>query len=179
MLGRGRGRALELERGEQRAAAWDDARQLVLQLTGRVAFRSLDHYQFGLALDPREQPYRSGWCYWQLRHEYAYPLTIDGHTSSVHWPAPTLVSCLLTSEQVAFRDPDGILTQIYWSGLLGVSVDLGADQLKLDYSDGRAGLFSGPTVAQLAVVAIARIYGPAALLEHPSIAPLRRSAAAR
>lgn len=179
ILSRRRVRAEELERAEQRTAAWTDARQLVLQLTGRLPFHSLDHYQFGLVLDPGEIPYRRGWCYWQLRREYEFPITIDGLTSAVHWPEPVLVSCLLTSEQVAFRDPPGRLTQIYWAGLLGVSVDLGAEQLLLDYNDGRAGLFTGPTVAQLAVVAIARLYGQAALLEHPALAALRQPVSAR
>jgi hypothetical protein len=58
---------------------------------------------------------------------------------------------------------------------VGVRIDLnpGHEVVSLDIDDGSALTWSGPAVAPLAVAAVFLLYGAAAMIDHPSLAPLR------
>ncbi len=155
-----------------RAIAWQDAQHLALQITGYEPLPRGAHYEFGMTLEPGERAYRSFWCSWHRRIAYE-PQWINPQQSAppegVYWPTPEPVFCLLTDRQLAFRHADGQLVQIYWTGLAGVSVDLPNERVHLDYDDGRAGALLGVTAPVVAVAAVAGVYGPGALAEHPAL----------
>jgi len=83
---------------------------------------------------------------------------------------------LITSLRLVGRTrPDGELTSIWWSGLAGIQLDLGADTVHLDGNNGWRGELIGPGVAPIAVAAVAACHGPEVLLVHPGLARLRGS----
>ena len=59
--------------------------------------------------------------------------------------------------------PDGEVISIWWSGLAGAHVDLGADTVHLDGTNGWRGHITGPGVAPIAVAAVGACHGPGAL----------------
>jgi hypothetical protein len=61
---------------------------------------------------------------------------------------------------------------VWWSGLAGVDIDLKRDRILLNGENGWTGKLTGPTVAPLAVAAIAMCHGLDALLVHPALAAL-------
>ncbi len=82
---------------------------------------------------------------------------------------------LVTSERILGRLAFGRLAEWRWSRILGCQVDLtpGDEVASVDTCDGAVTEWRGPGVAPLAVIAIARLYGPRALLNHPGLAYLR------
>ncbi|MGH9094557.1 MAG: hypothetical protein ACRDXE_05295, partial [Acidimicrobiales bacterium] len=82
---------------------------------------------------------------------------------------------LITSLRLVGRiQPGGALLSIWWSGLVGVQVDVDADTIRLDGDNGWRGQITGPGVAPIAIAAIAACHGPSALLVHPGLGRLRR-----
>ena len=88
---------------------------------------------------------------------------------------PTVRPWLVTSCRVIGRLADERLHGYRWENAVGVRVDLaaGRDVVSLDVEGQPPLIWTGPGVAPMAVAAIFRLYGPAAMIEHPGLAPLR------
>jgi hypothetical protein len=90
---------------------------------------------------------------------------------------PSVRPWLVTSERILGRLADGRLAEWRWRQIMGCQIDLtpGDEVVSVDTSDGALTQWLGPGVAPLAVVAVARLYGPQSLLDHPGLTPLRTS----
>jgi hypothetical protein len=90
---------------------------------------------------------------------------------------PPILPWLITSHRIVGRLGNDRLYGWRWQQFTGCRVDLqpGTEFVAVDASDGIPLSWVGPAVAPLAVAAIFRLYGPAALLDHPGLAPLRPS----
>ncbi len=96
--------------------------------------------------------------------------------NEVHYPCTLDLGILdwrITNQRLAARQTDGTVLSIYWSAIEAVSVDLAREYVMLDAINGFHGVLSGPTVAPIAVAAIASCHGPHALLDHPALEQLR------
>ena len=83
---------------------------------------------------------------------------------------------MITSQRLATRlgADGGWLVSNWWASIAGVQVDLGCHLVVLDDRAGSwRGPYGGPAAAIMAVAAIERVHGPAALVHHPALAPLR------
>ena len=89
------------------------------------------------------------------------------------WAAPSYASVLVTDIRLLSRFESRRLTSLWWSGIVGLHVDLVAEHIVLDFGDAQPVGLSGAQVALASVAAIASIYGVQALLSHPALAPLR------
>jgi hypothetical protein len=69
----------------------------------------------------------------------------------------------------------GRLAEWQWRDMVGCRVDLGrgSEIVSIDLLDGSITHWAGPAVAPLAIIAIARLYGPMSLLDHPGMDCLR------
>ena len=79
----------------------------------------------------------------------------------------------------ACKLPDGALRFIdRWGTMVGLRVSLapGVEQLAVDIDGQPALVWAGPGIAPMAVAAVFHLHGPAALLDHPGLAPLRAPA---
>jgi len=118
----------------------------------------------GIVLEAGEHAHRTTWCWVRWR--------VDGQWSQALW-----CHVVVTDNRVLVRLPDGTLRSQWWSTLVGFEADLAAGHVVLDYGDGRPRLFSGLGAAVLAVTGVAMLYGPGALVSHPSLDPIRSTAA--
>jgi hypothetical protein len=82
---------------------------------------------------------------------------------------------LVTTDRVLGRLADGRLAEWRWGDVVGCRVDRtpGTELVTIDLPDGSITHWTGPGIAPLAIVAIARLYGPMSLLDHPGLAGLR------
>jgi hypothetical protein len=90
---------------------------------------------------------------------------------------PPIRPWLITNHRIVGRLGDDRLYGWRWQEFTGCRVDLqpAREFVAIDAPDGIPLCWVGPAVAPLAVAAIFRLYGPAALLDHPGLARLRRS----
>ena len=79
----------------------------------------------------------------------------------------------ITDQRLLCRFASGSLTSLWWSGVVGLHVDLVAEHIVLDFGDGQPVNLAGAQVAPLAVLGIASLYGKESMLTHPALAPLR------
>lgn len=77
----------------------------------------------------------------------------------------------MTNRRLLCRFASGRLKSLWWSGVVGLQVDPAAEHVVLDYGDGQPVNLLGAEVAPLAVVGIASVYGPEAMLTHPAFDP--------
>jgi hypothetical protein len=92
-------------------------------------------------------------------------------------PQPRITDWLITSHRIADRLYSDTLCWWKWTAIVGVQVDLttGSEYVQLDLPLPAPPVrWYGPGVAPLAVAAIYHLHGPAALLDHPGLSPLRR-----
>jgi hypothetical protein len=143
-----------------RAEAFHDARALVIELARCEPTARFDPMAGGIVLQPGEAAYR------QL------PIWIRTQDAG-RWSAASSAHLLVTDLRLLCRMASGRLTSLWWNGIVGLHVDLAAEHIVLDYGDGQPVCLSGVQVAPVGVVGIARVYGVAALLAHPGLAPLR------
>ncbi|MHB8188408.1 MAG: hypothetical protein ACYDDU_20530 [Dermatophilaceae bacterium] len=143
-----------------RAEAHRDARDLAIELDRGVPSARFDPMRAGVVLQPGETVYRQ------------VPLWIrvsqDGR-----WADATYADVIVTDVRLLCRMASGRLTSLWWSGVVGLHVDLAAEHIVLDFGDGQPVGLSGAQVASVAVVGIASVYGVEAMLTHPGLAPLR------
>lgn len=162
---------------EAREGAWGDARWLALDLYhGRAG--PLGTYDIGLALEPGEVLYRQAWArYWTLG---ATTELVDSHgrvsVVPAAWRDWGWCQTVVTSHRLATRlAADGCrLVSNWWASIAGVQVDLARDVVVLDdRASSWRGAYGGPAAALVAVAAVERVHGLAALIDHPALWPLR------
>ena len=154
---------------DTRSWAADAARAVLLAICGGEPL-PITPYHVGAVLDPSERvmaevPARVHPDVWMNEAR---------STASVRpW--------LVTSERILGRLADRRLAEWRWSRILGCQVNLtpGDEVVSVDTWDGAVTEWRGPGVAPLAVVAIARLYGPRSLLDHPGLSGLRAPGYAR
>lgn len=90
------------------------------------------------------------------------------------WVDHGAIDWLITSQRIAGRyRASGELISVWWSGLVGVDIDLKRDRLILNGVDGWIGQLTGPEVAPIAVAAVAMCHEPQALGVHRALVGLR------
>jgi hypothetical protein len=153
-------------------ARWEAATRSWAVDTARMVLRAicdghplpLTPYHVGAVLGPGEQ----------LMAEVPAQIVPDvwGGTAT---DAAIVHPWLITTERIAGRLADGRLAEWRWQDMVGCRVDLtpGTELVSIDLSDGSITHWTGPGVAPLAIVAIARLYGPLSLLDHPGLTHLR------
>jgi hypothetical protein len=143
-----------------RTAAYHDARALALELARGVPFARFDPMNAGVVLKPGETVFRQ------------VPLWIRVQQEG-RWADASYADVLVSDMRLLCRFATGRLFSLWWSGVIGLNVDLSTEQLVLDFGDGQPVSLSGPWVAPAAVAGVALTYGLQALLTHPAMGPLR------
>lgn len=179
-----------LSRRRHRAEA--QARQLFDDLLGGDHVDAFGHLAAGVVLQPGEltwaaarthlsvQSSRSTWIthtrvsWWGRQAE-----TTGRHHTTSAWARRGQVDWVLTSQRLAGRLSDGELVSIWWNTITALHIDLRPGQLGLQTTNGWRATLHGPEVASIAVTAIAGCHGPANLLAHPALTPLRSAAPGR
>jgi hypothetical protein len=154
-----------------RAAAHEDARNLALDIVrGNVA--ALTAYELGIVLLPDEVVWReAATADWVVRENDVWPNGAVTPRWDRYPPRPWLV----TSHRIISRQPDTTIAQVQWATVTGCRADLIREFVQFDAGDWQ-GAVAGPGVAVIAVAALASVYGPQALIDHPALAPLRNTA---
>ncbi|HZT66198.1 MAG TPA: hypothetical protein VFA11_10460 [Acidimicrobiales bacterium] len=161
-----------------RQGAYEDARQLALDMyEGRPG--PVNPYGMGVVLESSEVLYRE--VKWMRYATLGVtPDLVDGagqiRPGSPRWRDWGWCDSLVTSHRLVTRlaGDGGRLVSNWWSWVAGVNVDLAADTVVLDDHSGEwRGAYTGPGAPVLAVAAIERVHGTAALVDHPALAPLR------
>jgi hypothetical protein len=173
-------RALRRYRRWERQArkdATEDARQLALELyEGRPGPAS--PYGIGVVLEPGEVVFRQVWARYAtlVSTPDLYDTSGGVRPGSPSWREWGWGLTLVTSDRLVARlgGDGGRLVSVWWSGVGGLQVDLAKESVVMDASNGDwRGRYGGPLAPVLAVAAVERVYGAAALLDHPGLAPLR------
>ena len=145
---------------QARAAAYDEARALAVELGRGVSASGFDAMGAGLVLLPGETVYRWVQAWIMVQH--------DGC-----WAPPTWAQILVTDQRLLCRCGDGRLFSLYWSEVVGIQIALGRQSCILNYGDNAPIALSGVETAVIAVAAVAKLYGISSLLAHPALSALR------
>jgi hypothetical protein len=151
---------VEQRLARDRTEAHHDARALAIELARGVPVTRFDPITAGVVLQPGETVYR------QL------PIWIRVQQVG-RWADASFANVLATDLRLLCRFASGGLTTLWWSGVVGLNVDLAAEHIVLDYGDGQPIALSGAEVAPAAVACVAFVYGLEAMLTHPGMVPLR------
>jgi hypothetical protein len=143
-----------------RTEAYHDARALAIELARGEPSTAFDPMAAGVVLQPGEIVYRQ------------VPLWIRVQQDG-RWADASYADVLVSDMRLLCRFASGSLVSLWWSGLVGLRVDLAAEHIVLDFGDGQLVNLSGPLVAPVAVVGIASVYGMEAMLTHPGLARIR------
>ena len=156
------------ERWEIQTRSWaaDTARAVLLAICGGDPL-PITPYRVGAVLEPGEL----------IMVEVPARVVPDVWTIESN-SCPSIRPWLVTSERILGRLADGRLAEWRWSEIMGCQVDLtpGVEVVSLDTRDWAVTRWQGPGVAPLAVVTVAHLYGPRALLNHPGLIYLRATA---
>ena len=142
------------------ADARHDARALAIELARGEPSARFDPMTAGVVLKPREIPYRQLPVWIRVQQ--------DGQ-----WAGPSSADVVVTDQRLLCRFASGQLCSLWWSGVVGLCVNLAEEHVVLDYGDGQPVDVSGPWVASVAVVGVAATYGIWALVDHSALARLR------
>lgn len=113
-------------------------------------------------------------AYTQMSWWGRHARTVSGEISSPRWEDLGGIDWLITSHRIVGRLPSSSeLISVWWSGLVGVDVDLNGDRLTLNGMNGWTGKLTGPEISPIAVAAVAMCHEPEALAAHPGLAQLR------
>jgi hypothetical protein len=151
---------VEQRAARDRAEAYHDARALALELARGVPSVRFDPMRAGVVLLPGESVYRRLPIWVRVQQ--------DGR-----WAAASYADVIVTDMRLLCRFATGHLASLWWSGIVGLNVDLEAEHVVLDFGDGQPVSLSGVQVSVVSVAATASIYGAQALVGHPALAPLR------
>ena len=151
---------VEQRLARDRTEAYYDARALAIELVHGVPSARFDPMAAGVVLQPGETAYRGVPIWIRVQQ--------DGR-----WAGASLAEVVVTDLRLLCRFGSGSLVSLWWSGLVGLRVDLAAEHIILDFGDGQLVNLSGPLVAPVAVVGIASVYGMEAMLTHPGLARIR------
>jgi hypothetical protein len=144
----------------ERTEAYHDARALAIELARGERTARFDPMAAGVVLQPGEIVYR------------IVPIWIRVQNQG-SWAAASFGEVLVSDLRLLCRFSTGRLASLWWNGVVGLTVDMEAEYLVLDYGDGQPVGLSGAQVAPVSVAAIASIYGTQALVGHPALARLR------
>jgi len=151
---------VEQRLARDRTEAHHDARALAIELARGVPSTRFDPMTAGVVLQPGETLYR------QL------PIWIRVQENG-RWAEASYADAVVTDRRLLCRFATGHLALLWWSGIVGLNVDLAAEHIVLDFGDGQPVSLSGAQVAPLAVLGIASVYGVEAMLTHPGLVRLR------
>jgi hypothetical protein len=151
---------VEQRLSRDRTEAHHDARALAIELARGVPSTRFDPMTAGVVLQPGETVYR------QL------PIWIRVQENG-RWAEVSYADVIVTDQRLLCRFATGNLASLWWTGIVGLNVDLAAEHVVLDFGDGQPVSISGAHVAVVAVTAIASIYGAQAMLTHAALASLR------
>jgi hypothetical protein len=151
---------VEQRMGRDRTEAYHDARALALELARGVPSARFDPMREGVVLQSGETLYRQVRIWVRVQQ--------DGR-----WADASFADVLVTDQRLLCRFATGRLASLWWNGVVGLHIDLVAEQMVLDFGDGQPVSCSGQRLAPIAVVAIASVYGTQALVGHPALAPIR------
>ena len=143
-----------------RTEAYHDARALALELARGEPSARFDPMRAGVVLQPGETIYRQLPIWLRVQQ--------DGR-----WASASFADVFVTDQRLLCRFATGRLSSLWWSGVVGLNVDLAAEHIVLDYLDGQPVGLSGVQVAPVSVAAVASVYGVQALVGHPALAWLR------
>jgi len=143
-----------------RTEAYHDARALAIEFARGEPSTPFDPMAAGVVLQPGETVYRQVSLWIRVQQ--------DGT-----WADASFADVIVTDLRLLSRFESRRLTSLWWSGIVGLHVDLAAEHMVLDYGDGQPVNLSGQRLALVAVGAIASVYGAQALVGHPALAPLR------
>jgi hypothetical protein len=144
------------------AAACEDARHLAVELAAGRPARPIDAMSLGLVTEPDETAYR-----------YVSAAISQYDKRERLWPFPVPVAVLITDQRLIVRLPRGATFSLWWRGIVALDVDVDAGRVVLDYSDNEPRALGGPAVSDIAVAAVAGVYGVAGMLRHPGLDCLR------
>ena len=148
-----------------RTEAYHDARALAIELARGEPSTAFDPMAAGVVLQPGETVYRQ------------VPLWIRVQQDGT-WADASFADVIVTDLRLLCRFASGRLSSLWWSGIVGLHVDLAAEHIVLDFGDAQPVCLSGPLVAPVAVVGIASVYGTGAILTHHALARCGRGARA-
>jgi hypothetical protein len=151
---------VEQRLARDRAEAHDGARALAIEFARGMPSTRFDPMTVGVVLQPGETVYRQLPIWVRVQQ--------DGR-----WAEARRADAVVTDQRLLFRFATWHLASIWWSGIVGLTVDRAAEHIVLDFGAGQPVSFSGPRVVVVAVAAIASIYGAQAMLTHPGLARLR------
>jgi hypothetical protein len=151
---------VEQRLARDRTEAHHDARALAIELGRGVPSTRFDPMTAGVVLQPGETVYR------QL------PIWIRVQQGG-RWAEASHANAVVTDGRLLCRFATGHLASLWWTGIVGLNVDLTAEHIVLDFGDSQPVSISGAHVAVVAVAAIASIYGAQAMLAHPALVSLR------
>ena len=143
-----------------RTDAFHDARALALELARGEPSTSFDPMTAGVVLQEGESVYRQVPIWIRVQEER-------------RWAAASYASVIVTDIRLLCRFSTGRMASLWWSGVVGVHVDLAAEHVVLDFGDGRPVDLSGAQVAPISVAVISSVYGAHALVTHPALGLLR------
>jgi len=143
-----------------RTEAYDDARALAIELARGESSARFDPMTAGVVLQPGETVYRQVQVWIRVQQEGT-------------WAEASSADVILTDGRLLCRFVSGRLASLWWSGVVGLHVDIATEHVVLDFGDAQPVCLAGPRVASVAVVAVASVYGPGAMLTHDALAPLR------
>jgi hypothetical protein len=152
---------VEQRTARDRTEAYHDARALAIELARGEPTARFDPMTVGVVLQPRETVYREVPIWIRVQNEG-------------RWADASFAAVLVSDMRLLCRFATGRLSSLWWSGVVGLNVDLAAEHIVLDYGDGQPVGLSGSRVAPVAVVGIASVYGIEAMLTHPALAALRK-----
>ena len=156
---------VEQRLARDRSEAYHDARALAIELARGEPFARFDPMTAGVVLQPGETVYRRVPIWIRVQNEG-------------RWADASFADVLVTDQRLLCRFTTGRLYSLWWSGVVGMHIDLATEHIVLDYGDGQPVSLSGAQVAQVSVAAIASIYGVQELVGHPALARLRTRAPA-
>jgi len=103
--------------------------------------------------------------------------SVSTRATGGRWADDGTIDWLITSQRIVGRLPaTSQMISVWWSGLAGVDIDLKHGRIVLNGSNGWTGMLIGPTIAPIAVTAIAMCHGLEALLVHPGLKMLGQDA---
>lgn len=157
---------------ETRTWATDAGRALVLALSGGYMVPATP-YRVGVVLRAGERP----WAECPARF---LPKSVRGPHAGNDPSWPPVRPWLVTSARVVGRLGDDRLYGYRWDDMVGCRIDLseGRERVCLDLDRQTPLTWAGPGVAPMAVVAVYHLHDATALLDHPSLSPLRSKGAA-
>ncbi|MGI8753288.1 MAG: hypothetical protein ACR2MN_13405 [Acidimicrobiales bacterium] len=168
-----RNRAKALARWENDTQTWstETARRLAVDLyQGRPTAQA--PYRIGVVLDHGEVI----WAETPMRFDADPPARPMFANSRQTQPlAPPIRPWLITNARVVGRLGDEQLHGWRWEKITGcrVGLDPGREFVALDLDRQEPLVWRGPAVAPLAIAAVFHLHGPAALVDHPGLGPLK------